>query len=205
MYEMRKMTQTDRKEMYEYRKTKLLPWHSPPHFEDIRNTYLITASNFNHAQIIGNTFDRLTYFQNELLDALTKYTKTTLAWCVLYNHYHVLIVTDDLKYSLYGLGQLHGRTSRYWNLEDKTPGRKCWYRCCDRLIRTERHLYATVNYVHYNPVKHGCVDKIDQWEFSSAKDFLSQVGRIKATEIWKQYPILDYGKNWDDEPDSLDE
>jgi len=37
---------------------------------------------------------------------------------------------------------------------------------------------------------------------SSATDFLERVGREMAEKIWREYPILDYGKKWDVDPES---
>ena len=36
-----------------------------------------------------------------------------------------------------------------------------------------------------------------RWPWSSAAEFLAQVGRERAQELWEEYPILDYGKKWD--------
>jgi putative transposase len=54
-----------------------------------------------------------------------------------------------------------------------------------------------VNYIHNNPVHHGHVDKWQDWPWSSASDFLERVGREMAEKIWRESPILDYGKKWD--------
>ncbi len=29
------------------------------------------------------------------------------------------------------------------------------------------------------------------------REFMESVGRDHASELWRQYPILDYGKKWD--------
>jgi putative transposase len=198
MYDWKKLKPDDQKESLEHRKRLKLPWHSPPHFENVNNTYMLTAANYKHSVIIGSTLERIVSFQKILIDVLHEHVDKTYAWCILPNHYHLLVETENLKFTLYGLGQMHGRLSRFWNIEDKTPGRQCWFRCSDRIIRSERHLYTAVNYIHYNPVKHGYVDKIDEWLPSSASDFLSTVDREKALEIWQKYPLLEYGKGWDD-------
>jgi putative transposase len=59
-------------------------------------------------------------------------------------------------------------------------------------------LYSAVNYVHYNPIKHELVEKITDWCFTSASDFIEHLGREKAVQIWREYPILDMGEKWDD-------
>ena len=64
-------------------------------------------------------------------------------------------------------------------------------------MRSERHFYASLNYIHNNPVRHGYTVKWQDWPFSSAAEFLERSGRERAAQLWKAYPIRDYGKNWD--------
>ena len=121
------------------------------------------------------------------------------AWAVLPNHYHLLISVSNLKNAIGALGKLHGVTSRRWNKEENEQGRKCWHRVADRKIRNANHYYATLNYIHHNPVKHNLVKKWDEWHFSSAEQFLQDAGRDQALKIWTHYPVFDYGKGWDDD------
>src|SRR5262245_27640626 len=59
------------------------------------------------------------------------------------------------------------RTEFQWNLEDIQTGRRTvWYEFSDRKIRSEAHFYATLNYLHYNPIKHGYVRLMGEWEWS---------------------------------------
>jgi putative transposase len=67
----------------------------------------------------------------------------------------------------------------------------------DRRICSEGHFWSSLNYVHHNPVKHGYVSKWQDWPFSSAGEYLKTAGKEKAEMIWRKYPILDYGKDWD--------
>lgn len=137
-------------------------------------------------------------FSHELCAVLTEEVSGTLfAWSVLPNHWHALIGCLELDLVLKSIGRLHGRKSHQWNGEDGVRGRKCWYCCADRWIRSDRHFYATRNYIHNNPVKHGYVKKWEDWEFSSAVDFLNEVGRDEAGRLWSEYPVLDMGEKWD--------
>ena len=65
-------------------------------------------------------------------------------------------------------------------------------------MRNSAHQWATINYVHHNPVKHGYVEKWHEWPWSSAMDFLASMNREEARQIWKAFPIERYGKGWDD-------
>jgi len=54
-----------------------------------------------------------------------------------------------------------------------------------------------MNYIHHNPVHHGYVEKWQDWPWSSAAAFLDNAGPERALQLWRKYPILDYGKKWD--------
>jgi len=53
-------------------------------------------------------------------------------------------------------------------------------------------------HIHHNPVHHSCAERWQDWPCSSASDFLKDVGTTEALRLWKAYPVLDYGKGWDD-------
>ncbi len=198
MYDYRKLTPEQRAEIIEYRRRRHQPIHSPPHWDlGIGDIYFISAACYEHASIIGKHPTRMSQCEESVLSACHEAATATYAWCVLPNHYHLLVQTADLKRFTKALGQFHGRSSFEWNQEDAARGRKVWHRCFDRAIRSGRHFLASVNYIHHNPVQHGYVDKWQNWLWSSAKEFLDQVGTEEATRIWREYPILDYGKKWD--------
>lgn len=198
MYLWRKLTPKQRAELLIERRARHRPWHSPPRFEGAEKTFFhLTAACFEHKPIIGSSFARLQSFTQSLQAALTDASKEVFAWCVLPNHYHLLVETWNLRETTRMLGRFHGRTSFAWNAEDNARGRSCFHRTADRAIRGERHFWATMNYVHHNPVHHGLVEKWTDWPWSSAHEFLAGVGRDRALHIWREYPVLDYGKKWD--------
>ena len=200
MYNWRKMTLEQRNHVLSLRKQCRLPWHGPPHVvSDTTTLYHITAACYEHVSIIGYSPERMTAFSELLVNEVLKENSSRIwAWCVLPNHYHMLVECKDLKALIKALGVLHGRTSRQWNLEELTVGRTCWCRCMDRYMRSKRHKWATLNYVHHNPVKHGYAEKWTDWPWSSATAYLDSIGKDAAAEAWRKYPIFDYGKGWDD-------
>ncbi|WP_425496125.1 transposase [Oceanipulchritudo coccoides] len=130
----------------------------------------------------------MTEFLDELFQCVSAVDFQIHAYCLLPNHYHLLVEGDRVERLRKSIGLLHGRSSYYWNGEDNTRGRKVWYRTFDRLIHTQRHFYTTLNYLHYNPVKDGYCTKMTEWPWSSVKAFVKEVGRKKAAEIWQAYP-----------------
>ena len=197
-YVWRKLTPDQRTELLAWRKQRSFPWHSPPHALGGHGAYHLTAACLDHASYIGYSQERMESFCDALIAAITPVTTGIHAWCVLPNHYHLLVSTRDLRSLIWALGKLHGRTAFNWNKEENARGRKVWYGAADRSMRGDRHFWATANYVHHNPVRHGYVQLWQEWPYSSAQEFLAGVPREEAERIWKQYPLKDYGKDWDE-------
>jgi putative transposase len=143
---------------------------------------------------------RLTEWESKLIGLFTNHADAEMkAWVVLPNHYH-LLVNVRLKDLQTMLGRLHNGASTQWNREDGTPGRKVWYRFADRAIRSERHFYAAINYIHGNPAKHNLVDAVTNWPWSSFNDYSAKFGLTELRRWWKEYPVNCMGEGWDDEP-----
>ncbi len=197
-YLWRKLTLDQRNDLLQSRKQNHHPWHAPSHTAMAHKTqFHLSAACYNHAALIGMSPERMDAFSETLLTTVSPHISTLSAWCVLPNHYHLLITTSNLPKLMLHIGQLHGRTSYDWNSEENTKGRKSFYRCTDRAIRSERHFWACLNYIHHNPVHHGYADRWQDWPWSSASAYLAKLGTEEATRIWHEYPILDFGVSWD--------
>jgi putative transposase len=198
-YNWRHLTPVQREELLARRKERGHPWHSPPHRPNFGHSrFHITAACYEHRPYIGHTFERMDNFARNLVDLLQTHAKQTFAWCVLANHYHVLVETEDVLKLLDEFALFHGRTSHAWNGEENSRGRKIFFRPFERGIRSDRHFWATLNYVHHNPVHHQYVMSWSDWPWSSAAQYLELVGQAEAGRIWREYPVLDYGKGWDE-------
>jgi putative transposase len=198
-YIWRRLTPEQRKELMASRRERHHAWHRPPHRSAaIPLSYHITAACYEHAPFIGHSPERMDSMSSELLTAFETNECRVHAWCVLPNHYHALITTDKVLDVLKSLAKMHGRLSFRWNGEENTRGRQVWCGAVEREMRGERHFWATMNYVHHNPVKHNYVDRWNDWPYSSAPEYLASVSREEAESIWREYPVLDYGAGWDD-------
>jgi putative transposase len=192
------MNEDERKKVLATRKGRKLPWHSPPHLDFAGNvSYIITAACFEHAPIIGKDTERISKCEKDLLEICKKLNVKVFAWCILPNHYHLLVRTDKIKLLRKEIGTFHGSSSRLWNKEDNFSGRQVWFNFFDRNMKSARHFWASLNYVNNNAVKHGYVKRWQDWPFSSARKYLKKFGKEKAKFIWRKYPVLDYGKTWD--------
>ncbi|TAG81833.1 MAG: transposase [Burkholderiales bacterium] len=99
-----------------------------------------------------------------------------VAWAVLPDHMHAIwtLPPDDHDYALRWRA-IKAIFSRGLPRDESTPTQRVargergiWQRrYWEHTIRDDRDLENHINYVHFNPVKHGHVTKIEDWPFSS--------------------------------------
>jgi putative transposase len=191
------MNEIQRQDVVSYRKLQGLPLHSPPHFEDGIKTYLLTAAIYEHKHIMASANRRMD-FQEKLVIRLSDAENFNLyAWAVLPNHYHILVKADLNKIKNV-IARLHNGIATQWNCEDNCAGRKAWHRFSDRHIRNDDHYWASVNYIHKNPVKHGYASDLSEWPAGSFNIFQETIGKDRMSLILQNYPVDDMGAVWDD-------
>lgn len=190
------MTKKEREEILRYRASRGFPLHSPPHPEHGEGWYLITAATYEHKRHFTAPKE-LSALEKNILDALREKDIPCAAWIVLPNGYH-LVKLIFLKGFGRIIGPVHGRSSYYANMRDKTRGRRVWYKYSDRKIRSDLHFWTTVNYIHYNPVKHNFTSEMETWPWSSYQLYLKNKGQVWVDELFSQHPLHDYGKGWDE-------
>ena len=160
-YEYHKLPPQERDVILKQRCQRGYPLHAPPHPFRESGCYLITAANYKHIPVMHSS-ERRTEFEILLLDVMRKIDQANMiGWVVLPNHYHLVIQLETLDQISRPLKNLHGTTSHAWNKQDQQTGkRQVWYKYSDRMIRNESHLYKAMNYIHYNPVKHGYITDV---------------------------------------------
>ena len=100
----------------------------------------------------------------------------TVAICILPDHLHVLwqLPEDDadfaLRWSLFKSGFTRGLPAKGSRSASKLAKREkgIWQRrYWEHAIRDDADLERHVDYIHYNPVKHGLVSRVSDWPHSS--------------------------------------
>ncbi|RUT09159.1 hypothetical protein DSM106972_012120 [Dulcicalothrix desertica PCC 7102] len=196
MYIYRKLTPQEKAELVQLRLSRGYPPHSPPHTIRDNKLYLITAACYEHKHHMS-TEARRQQLLDMLFEELVNNDVEILAWVVLPNHYHVLVYVENFDSLGKSLRIVHGKTSRYWNLDDNITGRKVWYSYFDRAIRSERHYNATINYIHRNPVKHLWTKSEFDWNQTSVHWYLQEHGEQWLLDRLVEYPVEDYDGDWD--------
>ena len=196
MYRDRAKLPEQKAESLRQRQLRGLPLHEPPHYYRAEGWFLITAATFNHEQYFRTDEERARLW-NELLKELQVVGISIGSWVVLPNHYHLLVECRPLSTISQPLRRVHARTARELNRREGMSGRKVWHLFTDRQIRSERHYYTTLNYIHYNPAKHRYVQTPLAWACLSLHWYHKHFGTEWMRDFWKAYPVRDYGKGWD--------
>ncbi len=87
---------------------------------------------------------------------------------------------------------IHGKVSYLVNKKENETGRKVFQNYWDRCIRDEADFWKHFNYIHHNPIKHGCVKNMEDYKFSSYGFWLNKKGKGWLDSCFRLYPIVDF-------------
>jgi len=94
------------------------------------------------------------------------------AYCLMPNHYHILIQTPEANISR-SMRHINGVYTQRFNRKHSCDGQLFRGRYKSILVSADNYLLQLVRYIHRNPVKSGVVDKLDDYVWSSHKGYLS--------------------------------
>lgn len=131
----------------------------------------ITQRGTNRSDIFVADEDRLCFLK--FLDEWTNKTKSDVwAYCLMTNHFHILISpnsTDGLWKCLHGVTF---RYAQYFNMKYSRSGRLWQNRYFSCPVDKDEYLWAVIKYIEMNPVRAGIVKKPEMWNWSSASEHI---------------------------------
>ncbi|MEJ1959996.1 MAG: transposase [Nitrosomonadales bacterium] len=127
--------------------------------------YHVTARGDRREDIFEDNEDRLMFLAN-LEQVITQFNWICHAWCLMDNHYHLLIQTPDSNLSK-GMRQLNGVYTQASNRRNRRVGHLFQGRFKAILVDSDAYLLELARYVVLNPVRAGMVKNPDDWPWSS--------------------------------------
>ena len=161
--------------------------------------YHITCRGNARQAIFHHDEDRKGFFE-VLRTVGIKYNCIVHAYCLMDNHYHLLLETPDGNLSK-GMRQLNGVYTQMFNRTHKRVGHLLQGRYKAILVEKNSYLLELSRYVVLNPVRAGIVKSPEKWKWSSYRMtagydrgmpfimiewILSQFGRKKG-EAFRRY------------------
>ena len=95
-----------------------------------------------------------------------------LAYCIMDNHAHLLIYTDEIKELSKIMSRVNTSYGIFYNKQNDRVGYVFKNRYYTQGIVDEKHLFNTLVYIHKNPVKAKIVEKESEYNYSSYNDFI---------------------------------
>ncbi|MFA6131093.1 MAG: transposase [Patescibacteria group bacterium] len=105
-------------------------------------------------------------FLKILQDVLYRFHWICHAYCLMNNHYHLLIETADPNLS-FGMRDLNGISTQHFNKRHRRTGHIFQGRFQASIIEKESYLLAVARYIVLNPVRAGIVRHPKEWKWSS--------------------------------------
>jgi len=127
--------------------------------------YHVTSRGNGREDIYLDDSDR-ELFMVVLGEACSLFNWTVHAWCLMSNHYHLLVETPDSNLSR-GMRYLNGVYTQRFNRTHSHVGHLFQGRFKAILVEKEAYLLELARYVVLNPVRAGMVESAEQWSWSS--------------------------------------
>ena len=131
----------------------------------------LTIVTHNRNKIL---IDNIEILQQSLINTLRLYRYKIIAYVIQPDHIHCLIqpkcildypnIVKSFKYSFTkNVGLVKPTYNKIWQ-------NRYW----EHTIKDEEDLHKHLNYIHYNPVKHGYTNNVASWQYSTFNKFVKK-------------------------------
>lgn len=176
--------------------------------------YHVTSRGNAQQDIVHDDGDRNTFF-DVLKSARDRFNVVIHAYCLMDNHYHLLVETPDANLSKF-MRHLNGVYTQRYNADYRQSGHLFQGRYKAILVQRDLYLSELSRYIVLNPVRAGMVKSAKDWPWSSYRataglsvgfSWLSSdwilstfaVKKSKAVRLYRQFVSngIKQAKPWD--------
>jgi REP element-mobilizing transposase RayT len=174
-------------------------------FGDTGQVFFVTTSTVHHHRVFGLSREYYNILADSLTFVLNEHKAKLFGYVFMPSHVHLIVampegesisdlMRDFKKYTSTKVRQQlekEERRSALKSLRVNAQGKKnqifkLWMdRFDDLVIDQGNTLSVMLEYIHNNPVKAGLVEEAEEWEFSSARNYLLGGHRIDVATDWK--------------------
>ena len=132
--------------------------------------YHITSRGNERKAIFKNNTDRIS-FLSYLKSAFLRYGATIHVYCLMNNHYHLLLETPKGNLSKI-MHHINGAYTTYYNVKHRRAGQLTQGRYKAILVHADTYAGELSRYIHLNPVRAGMVDMPEKYTWSSYQYYM---------------------------------
>ena len=152
--------------------------------------YHVTSRGNEQKDVFKSQRDREKFLEY-LASATERYGAVIHAFCLLSNHYHLLLETPAGNLSQI-MRHINGAYTTYFNVKRKRAGHLFQGRFKAILVEADEYALELSRYIHLNPVRAGMVTRPEEYRWSSYNNY---IGQGTAFSWLKMETILDYFSN----------
>ena len=143
----------------------------------------------NRQEIFKEDKDRIRYL-NLLEESADRYSLRILAYCLMDNHIHMVVIPNDAYSLLKTFRKLNTTYSHYFNRKYLKDGH-LWKERYFSAVLDSHHLISAVRYIERNPIRAGLVKNIENWRWSTAGEHLGykNASTLKIDDFFKYCEI----------------
>ncbi|MCF2684177.1 transposase [Faecalicatena contorta] len=142
-----------------------------PRQESSTEFYHITSRGINKFPIFSKNLER-SRFLNIIRDSISQYNIKIFAYCVMSNHFHLLMRAPIEELSAF-MARILSVYAVYYNQKHNRVGYVFDGRFRSQCIEDESYFFNCLRYIHLNPIKANMCKSIDNYRYSSFKEFIS--------------------------------
>ena len=140
----------------------------------------------NNGRDIFDTADAGQRFLSILADTVERNGWQLYSYCLMPNHYHLLIETPAGGLGR-GMKRLNGVYTQWYNAKQARTGHLYQGRYRSKLVDKDAYLLQLVRYIARNPVRAGLADQPERWLWSSSRALFGQVAPpafLNCAAVW---------------------
>ncbi|VAW68152.1 FIG00759408: hypothetical protein [hydrothermal vent metagenome] len=154
--------------------------------------YHVTARGNRQEDIFEEDADRLEFI-SIFQTVCEQYNWVCHAYCLMGNHYHLLIETPDANLSK-GMRQLNGVYTQTFNRKHNRVGHLFQGRYKSILVEKDSYLLELSRYIVLNPVRAQMVRSVVNWRWSSYRAMTGQIKKPAFLEV--DWVLSAFGKRY---------
>lgn len=160
--------------------------------------YHITSRGNEKKAVFRSRRDREKFLEY-LESANKRYEAVIHAYCLMDNHYHILLETTSGNLSKI-MAHINGAYTNYFNIKRERSGHLFQGRYKAILVEADKYAKELTRYIHLNPVRAKIIELPEEYEWSSYGCF---IGKVKTPDWLNTGFILSYfGKKLKDAQDN---
>lgn len=148
--------------------------------KDLNTSFLhVMVQGVNKEYIFNNT-KYIEQYLRLIRENKAKYEFTIIAYCIMNNHAHFLVYTEDINSFGKFMQRINFLYAQMYNKKEKRCGVLFRNRYQIEPIYDIKHLINCIKYIHLNPVKARIVSKCEDYVYSSYLDYIFNKGATQS-------------------------